>query len=336
MNRLSAIVLIALAAGCEDAPPAVVDGSNLPYDAGADTREPGDLAQHVVVLPPPTAITITYQPLTAGAAAVVTWKLPNDPRVAGARVLRRNGTLPLGPFDPMAQLVYAGPGELASQRVRELVALEESLYAVFSCDANGGCEDAGIERPFAVTVAEALVDGGYAIYLQHGSATLCADELALGPAATTSDPNWWKSCDSVCATATAAQLDANGAGQTSLVGTALRARHFPVGRLVASEFCRTRAVAGALGLEVPVETNAGITYFVYDDAQRCANSLLLLELPSGDGTNTVIVGHGDFPGPCEPLSSLGAGEAALYRSATATEAGRFIETVFPGEWAAIP
>ena len=80
------------------------------------------------------------------------------------RLLRRVETLPLGPFDPLATLVYEGSADEITHRARELVALETSLYAAFSCDDDGGCEDFGVQVPFEITIMQALIDGGYAIF----------------------------------------------------------------------------------------------------------------------------------------------------------------------------
>ena len=334
-----AFFVASFVAACEDAPPrggsASGDAADDALDAATDRAR--DLAPHVVTLPPPRNIDIAYELVADGANAHVTWSKASDATATRVRLLRRAEMVPLGPFDSKAQLVYEGEGSEARQRVRELTALQTSLYAAFSCDDQGGCEEAGVQKPFSVTMGQALLDGGYTIYLRHGSATLCSDALALGPAATTSVPDWWKSCDAACGTATAAQLDASGTGQASIVGDALRTRGIPIGRVAAGEFCRTRATAQALGLTPPtVQVLPSLTYFVYDEAQRCSSVRDLVATAPVAGTNDVFVGHGDFAAPCDPFSGLGFADAALYRAAMATEPAAFIRTVGFSEWSALP
>ncbi len=322
-------------AACEDTPPRVADAAD-EASVDAATDRPRDLAPHVVTLSPPSTLEVAYETVGDGANAHVTWTKPHDVTATRVRLLRRAEMVPLGPFDPLAQLVYEGSGGEARQRVRALIALQTSVYAAFSCDDYGGCEEAGVQKPFAVTVGQALLDGGYTIYVRHGSATQCNDDLALGPAATSSVPDWWKSCDSACGTATAAQLDASGTGQASVIGDALRTRGIPIGRLVAGEFCRTRATAQALALVLPVQVLASLTYFVYDEAQRCSSVRDLVATAPVAGTNDVLVGHADFAAPCDPFSGLGFADAALHRAATAAEPAVFIRTVGVSDWSSLP
>lgn len=329
--------VVLLLAACESVPAEERDaGIALGLDAAVDGKTAGDLAPHLVALAAPTSIEISYELVDDGAVAHLRWARSDDPRATRVRVVRRAESLPQGPFDTAAQLVYEGTAGESRERVRELAALETSFYAAFSCDDAGGCEGAGVQRPFAVTLGQALLDGGYNVYLRHGTASLCSDDLALGPAATTSSPDWWRSCQRACAGAPAAQLDANGAGQASIVGDALRSHGVPFGRVITSEFCRARETAQGLSLSPQIETAAALTYFVYDESARCASVKDAVRAAPAPGKNDVFVGHGDFSEPCDPFSSLQPGEAAVYRAATSTEAARFVMLVSATAWATLP
>ena len=274
-----------------------------------------------------------YEPATGGGAQVhVRWQHGG---AANVRLLRRAETLPLGPFDPSATVVYAGNAEEITHRARELVALEVSFYAAFACDDAGGCETFGVQVPFELTIMQALVDGGYAIYLRHAIADVCADALTLGPAATTSSPGWWKSCDQSCGTATAAQLGAAGIAQATMIGDALTTRAVPISRVHTSELCRAVQTAQLLSLPgVTITTDAALTYFVYDEADRCGLIATELAVPPDPGANALYVGHAGFAGPCDPLASLAEGEAMIYRVEPA--AIRRIQTVSATAWASLP
>jgi phosphohistidine phosphatase SixA len=254
------------------------------------------------------------------------------------RVLRRLNALPTDPNDANATVVFVGTATTTSHPLTDLLPTTATTartyqYAAYGCTAAGDCEPAGVGTTLAPTVGQALLGGGYTGYFRHASATVCTDQTGLGTAATTMSPDWWKSCDANCGTtATARQLDATGVTQATTVGQGFDTRGFPVGRVIASEFCRTRTTAQLMDLGPAIETDQGITFFVYDEASRCASATTLLAQVPAAGGNTVIVGHAGFT--CEVLGSLAMGEGAIFKP-NGSGGSVFIASVLPDLWATL-
>jgi phosphohistidine phosphatase SixA len=274
-----------------------------------------------------------------GADVDLTWTAPQA--ASGnthVRVLRRLDAAPVDAADADATVVFFGTATTASHALTDILPTTETTprtyhYAAFGCTAGGACEAVGSRTTLAPTVRQALLGGGYTIYFRHASATVCVDQTALGTAATTMSPDWWKSCDANCATtATARQLDATGAAQATTIGQAFDSVGIPVGRVIASEFCRTRTTADLMDFGPPVETDQGITFFVYEEASRCMSAnALLAEIPTTG--NTAIVGHGGFV--CDVLGQIGMGEAAIFKPVSGSPTV-FIARVLPDDWATLP
>jgi phosphohistidine phosphatase SixA len=245
--------------------------------------------------------------------------------------------LPAGPDDPDATVVFFGTATSASHPLADLLPTTATTarayhYTAFGCTAAGDCETSGPGADLAPTVRQVLLAGGYTIYFRHASATVCVDQTALGTAATTMSPDWWKSCDASCGTATARQLDATGETQATAIGQGFDTAGIPVGRVVASEFCRTRTTAELMDLGPTIETNQGITFFVYDEPNRCASANILLAEPPATG-NTVVVGHAGFT--CDVLGQLNMGEGAIFKPVSGGPTV-FIARVLPDDWATLP
>jgi phosphohistidine phosphatase SixA len=184
-------------------------------------------------------------------------------------------------------------------------------YAAYGCTPAADCETAGSSTTLALTLTQALVGGGYNIIWRHASANVCSDNLALGTAATTSTPDWWKSCETDCTIATARQMNAAGVTEATVIGQDLTALGVPFSRVLSSEYCRNTQTAELMALGPVIEERQDITYFVYDEANRCANSEALLATPPDPGTNVALIGHAGFV--CPVLDSLAWGEAAIYK-----------------------
>lgn len=255
-----------------------------------------------------------------------------------AKLLRRLNSAPTGPDDgAAAELLFAA----ATSATDDLKSLLPSTgteprvyhYAVYGCTPEGECEAEGSHTTFTPTLTQVLGAGGYVLHWRHASATVCSDRTDLGTAATTMVPDWWKSCDENCGTATARQLNSTGRAESIAIGDAFRARGIPVGRVLTSEFCRNLETAALMNFGPALEEDQGITYFVYDEPGRCAASFArLAEVPVA-GTNTAIIGHSG--NTCSPLSSLAWAEAAVYRPDGAG-GSLFIARVPVGDWMTLP
>ena len=82
-----------------------------------------------------------------------------------------------------------------------------------------------------------------------------------------------------------------------------------------------------------IETDQGITFFVYDEANRCTHAYDFLEQTPAAGTNTAIVGHAGFT--CAILDQLGMGEGAIFKP-DGMGGTTFIARVLPAGWSTLP
>ena len=278
-----------------------------------------------------------------GGEVELAWKAPTSPAYPNVRVVRTLNAPPSGPDDPAATTVYSGSASAAVEDLRALTPDVPSAprtyhYGVYGCTASATCDGGGVTASITPSLTTCLRGGGYTIFWRHASASVCADRLDLGTAATTSVPGWWKSCDASCpagmtATATARQLNATGEDEATAIGTTMKARGIPVGRVLASEFCRCMKTAELMSFGPAIEPSPDITYYVYDEANRCAKSMdLLAEAPAAGG-NTALVSHAGFT--CPTLDALAWGEAAIYKPDGAGGTS-LVARVLWDQWATLP
>lgn len=257
------------------------------------------------------------------------------------KVLRTHNGTPTGPTDPSAVVVFDGAGTAAGERVDLLLPdlpLETHRYTYTAWGCIGAtCSAAPASTPFRVTLKQALRGGGYALYFRHATATTCADQTSLGTASTTSTPNWWKSCDSSCTTATAAQLTPASADvELGAISGFFADAGVAVSHVRTSEFCRAVQTAARFQLDAGVvEQVPALTFFVYEESNRCRDTTSLLNGAPAAGTNAVLVGHGDFAGACAVLDSLNFAEAAIYKP-TLGAPPRYLARVGATQWATLP
>jgi phosphohistidine phosphatase SixA len=266
------------------------------------------------VPPTPTALAAVVD----GAEIDLTWMHPDpDEGFTHARLLRRLNTAPTGPNDTMADVVFFGAGEAATDDLTALLPnVPETArtyhYAVFACNGDGSsCGSMASRTTLEPTLVQALRAGGYTIHWRHASANVCSDSTHLGNAMTTMVPDWWKSCDDNCATATARQLNAAGRNESIVIGDQLRARGIEFDKVISSEFCRNFETAALMDLGPVVEESPLVTFFVYDEANRCADSYALLAVEPAAGKNTALIGHSG--NVCAVLASLAWAEAAIFK-----------------------
>ncbi len=235
------------------------------------------------------------------------------------KITRRLNAPPSGPEDGAADVLFAG---VATQLVDPIVDLLPDLvgaphvyhYAVFGCDAIGTtCETTGSHASLAPTLVQCLRGGGYTVFWRHADADVCADNTNLGTAANPTIPNWWRSCDANCPTATARQLNATGVQRATFIGQQMHALGIAMGRVISSEFCRCIQTAEWMAFGPTIETDPGISYFVYDELNRCTRCYeRLYEVPA-PGTNTAIIGHAGFSPACATLGALQWSECAVFK-----------------------
>ncbi len=254
-------------------------------------------------------------------------------------ILRKFGSDPTGPNDSGADIVYVGTGQTSLEPLRNLLPDTAATprtyhYAVYGCD--GTCGGTPALASLKPTIGQCLVGGGYNLFWRHASADVCSDNTGLGTAANTAYPDWWKRCDNNCAaTATARQLNAAGLMESDAIGKSLAMRGIPFGRLLTSEYCRCKTTSELMNL-VPaaaIEQKTEITYYVYDEANRCNNSMALLAVEPPTGANTGMVSHAGFV--CATLDTLAWAEAAIYKP-DGKGGSTYITRVKWNEWNALP
>jgi phosphohistidine phosphatase SixA len=272
------------------------------------------------------------------------WTNPNPGMsFAKVKILRALNATPAGPDDAAAALVYTGPAEAASDDLTKLLPDTSSTkrtyyYTAYACTQDDLCETQGSTTEASPTVIQCLAAGGYTLFWRHASADVCADATHLGTAENAVVADWWKSCDANCpagggGTATARQLNAKGVMEATTIGLDMATRGVPIGRVRSSEFCRCIQTAENMAFPAPIEQEPDLTYYVYDEANRCSSSMAMLAETPMAGTNTAHISHSGLS--CPVLDQLLWGEAAIYKPDGAGGA-LFIARVTANGWLALP
>jgi hypothetical protein len=333
-------------AGTPDAGPIATDGGAIqPSSMAAGLSADGQTVQ----------LSWTNPPMTTGFTQV--------------KVLRLLGSPPAGPNDTSATTLFTGLGTSAQQRLDQLLPSTSDsprtyYYSVYGC-ADALCEGNGAQATFSATVAQALHGGGYTLWWRHLPASDCSDQVNLGTCtkngATWTCPsnNWWKSCvddTPTCSAATARQLTPGtlagpGGGsdiEALTIHNQFMMRGFSIGRVLASEFCRAQHSVvswhDAQNTSHPgfdfgptVESVKELTYYVYDEANRCANTQALLNEMPDPGKNTAMVSHAGFS--CQinggRIDSLNWGDCAIFKP-DPVNGPVFIQSVAYDGWSTLP
>lgn len=119
-----------------------------------------------------------------------------------------------------------------------------------------------------------------------------------------------------------------------MIGKAFKNLQIPIGRVLSSEFCRCYTTADLMNTGVATQQSKDITYYVYDEPNRYANTVKVASNQPLDTQNTVLVIHGGFSGTLPnpaPLNSLNWGDAAVFQLVTGQTA-KYITTIRVNEW----
>lgn len=178
----------------------------------------------------------------------------------------------------------------------------------------------------AADLVEALRGGGYNVYFRHAQ-TDWSNPDRIEKAGD------WTSCDA----SRVRQLSAAGREAARAVGVAMRALDIPVGRVLASPYCRAVDTARLMGLG-EIETTTDVMnmrvaeYFGGRDAVvRTARELL--STPPSPGTNTVIAAHGNVARAATPVYP-GEAEGVVFRPEGNGEF-TFVGRLTPEQWTAL-
>ncbi len=143
-------------------------------------------------------------------------------------------------------------------------------------------------------LVHALRDGGFNIYFRHAQTDWSQSDRI-------EKHGDWTSCDP----SRVRQLSDAGRDTARAVGEAMRRLEIPVGRVLASPYCRAVDTARHMALG-PVETTTAVMnmraaeYFGGRDAV-IATARELLSTPPPAGTNTVIAAHGNVARAATPV-----------------------------------
>jgi len=172
-------------------------------------------------------------------------------------------------------------------------------------------------------VLKPLQKGAYSLVFRHAAADVGSDQLG------STTPEWWKSCDSKLAR----QLNDQGKKDAPTIGKTFKNLQIPIGRVLSSEFCRCYTTADLMNTGVATQQSKDITFYVYDEPNRYANTMKLAAAQPIDAQNSVLVIHAGFsavPSPA-PLNSLAWGDAAVFQL-VAGQTAKYITTIRVNEW----
>ena len=170
---------------------------------------------------------------------------------------------------------------------------------------------------------EALRGGGYVIYFRHAATDWSQDDFV------TADGEWTN-----CDPARMRQLSSEGRQVARRIGDAIRRLKIPIGRVLSSEYCRTKETAQLMALG-PVKTTRTIMNMRVADMVGGREAVIEraqqeLGRKPDEGTNTVIVAHGNL---MQAASGAYTGEAGAGVYEPQGD-GRFriVAQIEPDEW----
>jgi phosphohistidine phosphatase SixA len=128
-------------------------------------------------------------------------------------------------------------------------------------------------------------------------------------------------------------LNVEGRRQARAIGRAFRELGIPVGRVLASPFCRTRDTARlAFGRLRPSPALLSADYFAGDATERQRGGLRrLLAMRPREGTNTVLVSHEAAIASATGVT-VAEGESAIVAPRRGRRPFRVVSTVEAGAW----
>jgi len=172
-------------------------------------------------------------------------------------------------------------------------------------------------------LVQALRQGGFTIYFRHEATDWSQSDHIQNA----SD---WLSCDG----ARVRQLSAAGRQNAVATGQAIRALGIPVGRVLASPYCRTVETATLMNLGEVESTNDVINLRVADffggRPAVVTTARALLAHPPQDNTNTLVVAHGNVAREATPVYP-DEGEGLVFE-ADGEGGFRFVGRLKPADW----
>jgi virginiamycin B lyase len=217
---------------------------------------------------------------------------------------------------------------LLSPRLVVLGATLLGALVLAACSGDSKPQERSATTGVTATVAgesslvETLREGGHVLYFRHG---------ATDPVPDDADPVVLADCD------TQRNLSTAGRRQSQAIGRAIRGLRIPIGRVLASPFCRALDTARlAFGRASPRQLleNLETASTESERARRTKELRRLLSSPPQAGANTVLVAHG-FNITAAADVVLAEGEAAVFEP-RGQDGFALIARVKPGKWRSLP
>jgi broad specificity phosphatase PhoE len=182
------------------------------------------------------------------------------------------------------------------------------------------------EQIFDQELIANLRSGGYTIYFRHAQTDWTQNDLI-------DREGDWTSCDST----RVRQLSEEGRQTAMAVGQAIRDLQVPIGRVLSSPYCRAVETARLMRIGPVAMTNDVMNlrvaeYFGGREA-IVERARALLSTPPEEGTNTIIVAHGNVAREATPVYPDEA-EGIVFRP---LGNGNFslVSRLTPSQWAAL-
>lgn len=177
-------------------------------------------------------------------------------------------------------------------------------------------------------LVEALQGGGHTIYFRHSSTDWSQNDQVR-------QAGDWKTCDG----ARMRQLSDAGRDLARAIGRAMKALKVPVGRVISSEYCRSAETAKLFGFGDPETTtdimNLRSDEYVGGHDAAVANARRIFATPPPDGTNTVVVGHGNLMRAAIGEYTGEAGAVVLRPKADSPTGFETVTVLDPKDWQAL-
>lgn len=177
-------------------------------------------------------------------------------------------------------------------------------------------------------LVEALQGGGHTIYFRHSSTDWSQNDQVR-------QAGDWKTCDG----ARMRQLSDAGRDLARAIGRAMKALRVPVGRVISSEYCRSAETAKLFGFGDPQTTtdimNLRSDEYVGGHDAAVANARRIFATPPPDGTNTVVVGHGNLMRAAIGEYTGEAGAVVLRPKADSPTGFETVTVLDPKDWQAL-
>jgi phosphohistidine phosphatase SixA len=170
--------------------------------------------------------------------------------------------------------------------------------------------------------------GNYLLSFRHADASNGSDQL------NSTAFEWWKSCDP----AKARQItNPIGYKQSDSTGKVMKMLKLPFDTTMTSEYCRCKQTAEYFNLGVPNKEYTELTYFVYGEANRYANTMNLYARKAMTTKNYLSVTHAGFTNmpTVAPLSTLAWGDCAVFKLNPNGAQPTYIQTIPLTDWLAL-